>query len=140
MDEMLKIILDNLIMIGMFFIPLTLMRIADIVLGVAIAKKNSISWDWNKFLWGIFYTICFIVGVGLFTTSISMIEPIVRIFGLIVDEATLTALNGISIIAVCLFVLTITITSYGKDCCEKIKILISKDTNAVSDTSKRGNI
>ena len=126
MDEMLKIILDNLIMIGMFFIPLTLMRIADIVLGIAIAKKNSISWDWNKFLWGLFYTICFIVGVGLFTTSISMIEPIVRIFGLIVDEATLTALNEISSIAVCLIILSVTVTSYGKDCFGKIKTLVGK--------------
>ena len=138
MNEIMNIVIANLTMVGVFLVPLALMRVADITLGIAIAKKNSISWDWNKFLWGIFYTICFIVGVGLFTTSISMIEPIVRIFGLIVDEATLTALNGISVIAVCLFVLTVTITSYGKDCCEKIKILISKDTNAVSDTSKRG--
>ena len=138
MNEIMNIVIANLTMVGVFLVPLALMRVADIALGTAIAKKNKVQWDWKKFLWGIFYTICFIVGVGLFTTSISMIEPIVRIFGLIVDEATLTALNGISVIAVCLFVLTVTITSYGKDCCEKIKILISKDTNAVSDTSKRG--
>ena len=138
MNEIMNIVIANLTMVGIFLVPLALMRVADIALGTAIAKKNKVQWDWNKFLWGIFYTICFIVGVGLFTTSISMIEPIVRIFGLIVDEATLTALNGISVIAVCLFVLTVTITSYGEDCCEKIKILISKDTNAVSDTSKRG--
>lgn len=126
MTEILNTIMENLLMVGIFLVPLALMRIADIILGVAIAKKNKIMWDWSKFLWGLFYTVCFIVGTGLFTTSISMIEPIIRIFGIVVDENTLTALNDISVIAVCLFILTITVVSYGKDCFEKIKTIVNK--------------
>ena len=126
MAEILNAVQSNLLMVGVFLIPLALMRTADIVLGVVIAKKNSISWNWNKFLWGLFYTVCFIVGTGLFTTSISMIVPIVETFGIVADEAVLTALNGISVVAVCLVILTITVTSYGKDCFEKIKTLIGQ--------------
>lgn len=126
MTEILNAVQSNLLMVGAFLIPLALMRAADIVLGVAIAKKDSISWNWNKFLWGLFYTVCFIVGTGLFTTSISMIVPIVETFGIVADEAVLTALNGISVVAVCLVILTVTVTSYGKDCFEKIKTLIGQ--------------
>lgn len=142
MTDILNTVLANLLMVGVFLIPLVLMRMADVILGVAIAKKNNISWHWNKFLWGLFYTVCFIVGTGLFTTSISMIEPIIRQFGIVADEATLTALNGISIVAVCLIILAITVTSYGKDCFEKIKTLAGKsekiDTiNSVITTSEK---
>lgn len=142
MTEILNAVQSNLLMVGAFLIPLALMRAADIVLGVAIAKKDSISWNWNKFLWGLFYTVCFIVGTGLFTTSISMIVPIVETFGIVADEATLTALNGISIVAVCLIILAITVTSYGKDCFEKIKTLAGKSeksdtTNSVIATSEK---
>lgn len=130
MTEILNAVQSNLLMIGTFLIPLALMRIADIILGVAIAKKNSISWNWSKFLWGLFYTVCFIVGTGLFTTSISMIVPIIETFGIVADEAVLTALNGISVATVCLVILTVTVTSYGKDCFEKIKTLVGKDTSS----------
>lgn len=126
MAEILNAVQSNLLMVGVFLIPLVLMRVADIVLGVAIAKKNSILWNWSKFLWGLFYTVCFIVGTGLFTTSISMIAPIIETFGIVADEAVLTALNGISVVAACLVVLTVTVTSYGKDCFEKIKTLVGK--------------
>ena len=71
-----------------------------------------------------------------------MIEPIIRQFGIVADEATLTALNGISIVAVCLIILAITVTSYGKDCFEKIKTLAGKSeksdtTNSVIATSEK---
>lgn len=128
MAEILNAVQSNLLMVGVFLIPLALMRIADIVLGVAIAKKNSISWNWSKFLWGLFYTVCFIAGTGLFTTSISMIVPIIETFGIVADEAVLTALNGISVVTVCLVILTVTVTSYGKDCFEKIKTLVGKQS------------
>ena len=127
MVEILNAVQANLIMVGVFLIPLVLMRVADIILGVAVSRKNSISWDWKKFLWGLFYTICFAGGTGLFTASISMIEPIVRVYNIVGDETTLTMLNGISVLAVCGIILTITVTSYGKDCFEKIKALVGKE-------------
>lgn len=130
MNEIFEIVLTNLIMVGVVLIPLVLMRMADILLGVAIAKKNKLKFSRKKFLWGLFYTICFLAGIGLFTTSISMIEPIIRMFGIVADETMLTALNGISVIAVCLFVLTVTVISYGKDCFEKIKVLVGKSENS----------
>ena len=43
MTDILNTVLANLLMVGVFLIPLVLMRMADIILGVAIAKKNSIS-------------------------------------------------------------------------------------------------
>lgn len=127
MTDILNTVLANLLMVGVFLIPLVLMRMADIILGVAIAKKNSISWHWNKFLWGLFYTVCFAGGTGLFTASISMIEPIVRVYNIVGDETTLAMLNGISVLAVCGIILTVTVTSYGKDCFEKIKILAGEE-------------
>lgn len=137
MTEILNTIMENLLMVGIFLVPLALMRIADIILGVAIAKKNNISWNLNKFLWGLFYTLCFIVGTGLFTTSISMIVPIIEVFGIVVDENVLTALDGISVVAVCLVILTVTIISYGKDCFEKIKALVGKSENSSVITSEK---
>lgn len=128
MTDIMNIIVSNLIMVGGFLIPFALMRMADIILGIAIAKKNMILWDKKKFLWGLFYTICFIMGTGLFTISISMIVPIIEIFEVVTDESILTALNSISVVAVCLIILTVTVTSYGKDCFEKIKALIGKQT------------
>lgn len=127
MTEILNAIQTNLIMVGVFLIPLILMRAADIILGVAVSRKNSVLWDWKKFLWGLFYTACFAGGTGLFTASISMIEPIVRVYNIVGDETTLTMLNGISVLAVCGIILTITVTSYGKDCFEKIKALAGKE-------------
>lgn len=127
MAEILNAVQTNLIMVGVFLTPLVLMRIADIVLGVAVSRKNSVSWDWKKFLWGLFYTVCFVTGTGLFTASISMIEPIIRVYNIVGDETTLTMLNGISVLAVCGIILTITVTSYGKDCFEKIKTLAGKE-------------
>lgn len=127
MTEILNVVQSNLIMVGVFLIPLILMRSADIVLGVAVSKKNNVSWDWKKFLWGLFYTVCFVEGTGLFTASISMIEPIIRAYNIVGDETTLTTLNGISVLAVCGIILAITVTSYGKDCFEKIKVLAGKE-------------
>lgn len=127
MTEIFNAIQTNLIMVGVFLIPLILMRAADIILGVAVSRKNSVSWGWKKFLWGLFYTVCFAGGTGLFTASISMIEPIIRVYNIVGDETTLTMLNGISVLAVCGIILTITVTSYGKDCFEKIKALAGKE-------------
>lgn len=127
MAEILNAVQANLIMVGVFLIPLILMRGADIILGVAVSRKNSVSWDWKKFLRGLFYTICFVGGTGLFTASISMIEPIIQAYNIVGDETTLTMLNGISVLAVCGIILTITVTSYGKDCFEKIKVLVGKE-------------
>lgn len=127
MGEILNAVQTNLIMVGVFLIPLILMRGADIILGVAVSRKNSVSWDWKKFLWGLFYTACFAGGTGLFTASISMIEPIIRVYNIVGDETTLTMLNGIGVLAVCGIILTVTITSYGKDCFEKIKILAGEE-------------
>ena len=42
--------------------------------------------------------------------SISMIEPIARVYNIVGDETTLTMLNGISILAMCGIILTITVT------------------------------
>lgn len=127
MVEILSAIRENLIMVSAFLVPLILMRAADIILGVAISRRNSVAWDWKKFLWGLFYTICFAAGTGLFTMSISMIEPIIRVYNIVGDETTLTMLNGISVLAMCGIILTITVTSYGKDCFEKIKTLAGKE-------------
>ena len=131
MVEIIKIACENLIMVGAFLIPLAMMRVADIILGIVIAKKQKIKWDWKKFLWGVFYTICFLLSIALFTTSISMIIPLTSIFGIIIDETTMTALNDINTIAICVTALTITVVSYGKDCFKKIETLMRGNKNGV---------
>ena len=46
MVEILSAIRENLIMVSAFLVPLILMRAADIILGVAISRRNSVAWDW----------------------------------------------------------------------------------------------
>jgi len=73
MEELFNIILNNLRTVGLCLILLVLFRLADILFGIANAKKQSITFDLKKLLWGIFYTICFIIGLASFVTAISSV-------------------------------------------------------------------
>lgn len=114
--------LHNLIITGISLIPLMSMRVADIFLGVSLAKKQEISLNRNKFLWGLFHSFCFLLGVAFFVLSVSMISPIAEYFN--VTEEIMSELNDISTVSICVIIIAVTITSYGKDCFDKIKLLI----------------
>lgn len=123
---MLEIIFNQLIMVGLFLVPLILIRAADISLGIAIAKKKSVSFKWKKFLWGIFYSVCFILGVMCFITGIGIVPVLIEYYGIVLNDEVLESLNTISSVSVCIMTVTITVTSYAKDCYAKIKAFITK--------------
>ena len=126
MTEILNIILSNLIMVGVFLIPFVLFRVADILFGVAIARKSEISFNWKKFLWGIFYTFCAVIGLACFVTSVSLIIPLIEYYGLILDENVLGVLNSINCIAVCGYIVYVSVMGYGKDAFSKFHTLVEK--------------
>lgn len=126
MTEILNIILSNLIMVGVFLIPFILFRVADILFGVAIARKRKIGFDWKKFLWGIFYTLCAVIGLACFVTSVSIIVPLIEYYGLIMDDGVTTVLNAINSVAVCGYIVYVSVMGYGKDAFSKFHTLVEK--------------
>lgn len=126
MTDIMNIVISNLIMVGEFLIPFALFRIADILFGVAIARKNKIKFDRKKFLWGIFYTFCAVLGLACFVTSASVIVPMIEFYGLVTDETVGTILNSINTIAVVGYIVYVSVTGYGKDAFSKLHTLLEK--------------
>lgn len=125
MEELFNIILNNLRTVGLCLILLVLFRLADILFGIANAKKQSITFDFKKLLWGIFYTVCFIIGLASFVTAISSVIPIIDYCNIIVDEDIKTALDGINVIVIACTIIGISVKTYGIEAFKKFKIFIA---------------
>lgn len=125
MEELFNIILNNLRTVGLCLILLVLFRLADILFGIANAKKQSITFDLKKLLWGIFYTICFIIGLASFVTAISSVIPIIDYCNIVVDEDIKTALDGINVIIIACTIVGISVKTYGIEAFKKFKIFIA---------------
>lgn len=99
-------------------------RVSDILFGVALAKKKKISFNWKKFLLGIFYTLCAVVGLATLVTGLSMVIPIINYCGIVTDETVNQTLDVINVVAICTTILVVSIVTYGKSAFEKFNTFI----------------
>ena len=126
MTDIMNIIVSNLIMVGVFLILFVLFRVADILFGIAIAKKKDVNFDVNKFLWGIFYTLSATVGLACLVAGVSLIIPLINYYQIIVDDTVTSVLNSINSIAICGTIIVASVAGYGKDAFSKVKTLLEK--------------
>ncbi|MCH5323952.1 MAG: hypothetical protein J1E39_01945 [Eubacterium sp.] len=121
MREILSTVLTNLEYVGACMLLLALFRAADILFGIAIAKKNNITFDKTKFIHGIIYTVCALVGSAALVTGLSMAVPIIAYCKLLTDETLVETLKTFNVTAMCSTLIAIAIVTYGKDAVNKFK-------------------
>lgn len=131
-DHLLEI-LENLKVVGLCSILLVLFRTADILFGIANAKKKKVLFNRKKFLWGIFYTICAVFGLAALITGLSAVIPIITMCGVITDDTINNVLDVVNITAICGAILYVSIVTYGKSAYEKFNIFIGKDKGDNND-------
>ena len=124
LNVILQTVIQNLETVGLCLMLLVLFRVSDILFGVALAKKKKISFNWKKFLLGIFYTLCAVVGLSTLVTGLSMVIPIINYCGIVTDETVNQTLNVINVVAICTTVLVVSIVTYGKSAFEKFNTFI----------------
>ena len=124
MQDLLNIILTNLQTVGLCLILLLFFRVADMLFGIANAKKQKIVFNKKKFLWGLFYTLCFVAGLATFVTAVSMVIPVIKYCQLVADESILKTLDVINVTVMSLSILTVSVVTYGKDAYDKFKQFI----------------
>lgn len=133
MGNILSEILENLKVVGLCSILLVLFRVADILFGIANAKKKRVSFSKKKFLCGIFYTLCAVCGLVALVTGLSAVIPIITMCGIITDETINNVLETVNITAICGTILYVSIVTYGKSAYDKFNIFIGKDKGDNSD-------
>ena len=124
LKEILQTVIQNLETVGLCLMLLVLFRVSDILFGIALAKKKKISFNWKKFLLGIFYTLCAVVGLATLVTGLSMVIPIINYCGIVTDETVNQALDVINVVAICTTILGVSIVTYGKSAFEKFNTFI----------------
>ena len=124
LKEILQTVIQNLETVGLCLMLLVLFRVSDILFGVALAKKKKISFNWKKFLLGIFYTLCAVVGLTTLVTGLSMVIPIINYCGIVTDETVNQTLDVINVVAICTTILVVSIVTYGKSAFEKFNTFI----------------
>ena len=124
LKEILQTVIQNLETVGLCLMLLVLFRVSDILFGVALAKKKKISFNWRKFLLGIFYTLCAVVGLATLVTGLSMVIPIINYCGIVTDETVNQTLDVINVVAICTTILVVSIVTYGKSAFEKFNTFI----------------
>ena len=120
LNVILQTVIQNLETVGLCLMLLVLFRVSDILFGVALAKKKKISFNWKKFLLGIFYTLCAVVGLA----GLSMVIPIINYCGIVTDETVNQTLDVINVVAICTTILVVSIVTYGKSAFEKFNTFI----------------
>ena len=124
LNVILQTVIQNLETVGLCLVLLVLFRVSDILFGVALAKKKKISFNWKKFLLGIFYTLCAVVGLATLVTGLSMVIPIINYCGIVTDETVNQTLDVINVAAICTTILVVSIVTYGKSAFEKFNTFI----------------
>ena len=124
LKEILQTVIQNLETVGLCLMLLVLFRVSDILFGVALAKKKKISFNWKKFLLGIFYTLCAVVGLATLVTGLSMVIPIINYCGIVTDETVNQTLDVINVVAICTTILVVSTVTYGKSAFEKFNTFI----------------
>lgn len=124
LNVILQTVIQNLETVGLCLMLLVLFRVSDILFGVALAKKKKISFNWKKFLLGIFYTLCAVIGLATLVTGLSMVIPIINYCGIVTDETVNQTLDVINVVAICTTILVVSIVTYGKSAFEKFNTFI----------------
>lgn len=120
----LQTVVQNLVTVGCCLILFVLFRISDIFLGIAIAKKNKISFNKKKLLRGLFYTLCAVIGLATLVTGLSMVIPIINYCGIVTDDTINEVLDIVNVVAICASILSVSIVTYGKSAFEKFNTFI----------------
>jgi len=122
---MFKTIVDNLIMVAWFLLPLVFCRIADIIFGSVIAyKSETITFDFKVILKSIVKTLLILIGLACLVSGVVMLPELIKKYGN--DMINTDVLKEFITIVTIISTLALAAVSYGKDAFLKFKSLIIK--------------
>lgn len=122
---MFKTIVDNLIMVAWFLLPLVFCRTADIIFGSVIAyKSETITFDFKVIIKSIVKTLLILIGLACLVSGVVMLPELIKKYGN--DMINTDILKEFITIVTIISTLAIAAVSYGKDAFLKFKSLIIK--------------
>ena len=122
---MFKTIVDNLIMVAWFLLPLVFCRTADIIFGSVIAyKSETITFDFKVIIKSIVKTLLILIGLACLVSGVVMLPELIKKYGN--DMINTDVLKEFITIVTIISTLALAAVSYGKDAFLKFKSLIIK--------------
>ena len=122
MTEILKCILDNLVMISSFCIFMICCMLSNTVLGAVIASKTDL-FTWKLFFSGLLKNIGIIIGIDILAVGLSGMTKLIEIYNIATEYTE--SIRDVSIISILSIIIYLSYTVYGKQAIEKIKSLES---------------
>jgi len=124
MKEIMNIVINTLTMVGVFLIPMVLVRFADILFGILIANKtiNQI-FEFKKLARGIITSLGFMIALGSLVSGFCVLPYLLTYYN--IDFIDLTKFEYFSNYAIIFVIVTVTIVTYGKDAFAKFKTLLN---------------
>ena len=122
---MFKTIVDNLIMVAWFLLPLVFCRTADIIFGSVIAyKSETIKFDFKVIIKSIVKTLLILIGLACLVSGVVMLPELIKKYGN--DMINTDVLKEFITIVTIISTLALAAVSYGKDAFLKFKSIIIK--------------
>lgn len=119
-NDILKAILNSMIMVSSFCIFMFCCLLSNTILGASIAYKKE-AFDWKLLLRGLLKNIGIMLGINILSVGISGTTKLIEIYGIALEYSEI--IEQVSLLAIVVTIITLSYRVYGAQAIEKIQSL-----------------